>query len=354
MGAIVLLLCFNAGCTSVAYYGQATRGHLSILAQRQSLEDVITDSATPDAVKEKLKLVREIRKFASDSLLLPENNSYQSYVDLKRRYVVWNVFAAPALSLQPIESCFVIVGCLSYRGYYAKEDAEAFAEQLRQDGHDVYLGGVAAYSTLGWFDDPVLNTMLYWDDRRLARLIFHELTHQLLYVKDDAKFNESFATSFAEIGLQRWLINSSAAQTEDVNELLRKDKAREIDFIEILQHTQHRLKDIYASSSPSEDKFRDKQAAFAALLVDYEQFKQRWNGYAGYDDWMTKDLNNAKIASVATYHSYDDAFQHILNNVDNDIARFLNAVRAIAALDQDARHRCLRELTANKDYQCGT
>ena len=327
-------------------------GHLSMLSKRQPIEDVLAAPDVPEIVKTKLRLVQQVRRFASTELLLPDNNSYLSYADLKRRFVVWNVFATPALSLQPVESCFVVVGCLSYRGYYKEADARAFAAELRAAGNDVYIGGVAAYSTLGWFDDPVLNTMLYWDDRRLVRLIFHELTHQLLYVKNDTLFNESFATNFAEIGLRKWNERQKPAGLNNAQQTVDNDAAREIDFIAMIQRTQQTLANLYASTASDLKKREEKASIFSALQHEYAAFKQRWSNYDGYDDWMTTDLNNAKIASVVTYHSYDDAFKHLLEQSDHQLARFIEKVKSIAALDTERRHKCLETLSMDREHRC--
>lgn len=339
-----------SGCSAFSYYSQATRGHLAIIAKRQAIAKVLEDPNVSPQVKTKLELVRQIRAFASNKLALPDNDSYLSYVDIKQRYVVWNVFATPDLSLQPVESCFLVVGCLSYRGYYSEADAQNFAAELRATGYDVYVGGVAAYSTLGWFDDPVLNTMLYWDDRRLARLIFHELTHQLLYVKNDALFNESFATNFAEIGLEQWL---EANGPEKANEPDAADeREREIDFLSMIKQTRQQLASIYDATHDEPSKRKLKTATFRQLQQDYLAFKARWDGYSGYDEWMTKDMNNAKVSSVVTYHSYDKAFRHLLNQAGGKLNLFVDKVRDIAALDETARHRCLHMLNTDEHYQC--
>jgi predicted aminopeptidase len=349
-------------CTSIAYYSQATVGHLSLLIQRRPIDTVLQDPALDNEIKAKLREVQKIRDFASNSLSLPDNDSYRSFADIKRQYVVWNVFATPSLSLTPIESCFFVVGCLSYRGYYAESDARAFGDELRAAGHDVYVGGVAAYSTLGWFDDPVLNTMFYWDNRRLAKLIFHELTHQLLYVKNDALFNESFATGFAELGLQRWLQENTAqapslgqANSEQTLAALpaspNDEKTRETAFIEMLLDTQEQLKALFSGTLSDQEKLRDKALIFSELRGEYKRFKERFS-YSGYDTWMSEDLNNAKISSVVTYHSYDNAFKHLLQQVDNDIDQFITVVKAIAALQAEARHECLVKLTTDQQHRC--
>src|SRR5687767_14758623 len=203
--AAILCLALIAGCQSLAYYTQAIGGHLKVLAQARPVEDWLTDPATPPELKERLQTARRIREFASKTLKLPENNSYLAYADLERPYVVWNVFAAPEFSVEPRAECFPFAGCVSYRGFYSEHDARRHAEKLRAAGYDVYVGGVPAYSTLGWSDDPLLSTFIRYPDAQLARLVFHELAHQLVYAKNDTTFNESFAVAVEEEGVKRWL-----------------------------------------------------------------------------------------------------------------------------------------------------
>ncbi len=196
-----------SGCSNFGYYSQAIIGHLSIQVNLVPVADIIADSDTPPELKNQLEKVVEMRAYASEHLFLPSNASYSSYTDLKRPYVLWNVVAAPEFSLEPRQWCFPFAGCVQYRGYYAKEDAQVFAAELNKDGDDIYVGGVAAYSTLGWFADPMLNTILFRDDVSLAGLIFHELAHQQLYVKNDSAFNEGFAKTVELEGVRRWLLN---------------------------------------------------------------------------------------------------------------------------------------------------
>ena len=195
IGASAVVLLFQSGG---CYYMQAISGHSDLMSRRQPVDEVIADEAVPEEIRVKLALVQEARDFAVTELLLPDNDSYRSYADLERDYVVWNVFAAPEFSLEPVTWCFPVAGCVAYRGYFDEEDARAKAEQMREDGFDVATGGIPAYSTLGRFDDPVLNTMMRWRDTDLVATIFHELAHQVLYVKDDTAFNESFATAVEE------------------------------------------------------------------------------------------------------------------------------------------------------------
>jgi len=340
LAARVLVLGFTvvlaSGCSTIAYYRQAIGGHLDIMCRRVDVEKVVHDPGTDPELRRQLELVARARGFASETLLLPDNDSYRSYVDIGRPFVVWNVFAAPELSLDPIRSCFLFVGCLSYRGYFDEKAAENAARVLRAEGNDVFVGGVAAYSTLGWFDDPVLNTMLTWGDVRLVEVIFHELAHQLIYVDDDSVFNESFATAVAEFGIQMWLAKEPAALA-----IYAENELRENAFYALLLDFQERLEALYRSDVGDAEKRERKSALYASLVADYEALKLTWAGYTGFDEWMYTDLNNAKIASVATYRNYVPAFRTILKEADHDLERFYAAVRALASESPERRQQCL-------------
>ena len=203
---------------------------------------VIEDAASPQPLHDKLALALKAREFASNELGLPRNRSYRGYADLERPFVVWNVFAAPEFSIRPAQWCFVMAGCVSYRGYFAKADAQAFASETAEGGFDVYVGGVPAYSTLGWFADPVLNTFIHYSAAEVARLIFHELSHQVVYVKDDSVFNESFAVTVEREGLKRWLAKHGTERDRGVLEKMRKQRA---DFITLIQAYRARLDALY-------------------------------------------------------------------------------------------------------------
>ena len=197
-----------SGC----YLLQAAGGQMEISAKREPIAEVIADAATPPQLRARLEYVANARDFASRELGLPDNESYRSYADLDRPYVVWNVFAAPEFSVEPRRWCFPIAGCVVYRGYFSEEAAQHYASRLRRRGDDAAVGGVAAYSTLGHFKDPVLSTMLGWSDAQLAATLFHELAHQVVYVPGDSEFNESFATVVEEAGLERWLTERRRSQ----------------------------------------------------------------------------------------------------------------------------------------------
>lgn len=284
---------------SVGYYWQSARGHINLLQSARPISEVIADPATPQALRNKLQFVREVRSYATQELGLPDNGSYQKYVDLKRPFVVWNVVAAPELSLRLRQWCFVVVGCVTYRGYYSKADADAFAKMYREQGDDVQVGGVPAYSTLGYLDDPVLSSFIGYPEGELARLIFHELSHQVVYIKDDTTFNESFATAFETLAVNQWLAQKANPVIEAQYKAFDQ---RRTDFVALLKRYRKQLDDAYKVESSDDAKRAAKQAIFVALKAEYETIKRdRWEGFKGYDRFFAQDLGNAHLAAVATY-----------------------------------------------------
>lgn len=346
--AIALVLC-TSGCAAMSYYRQTLGGHWQVMQGRVPLSTAIADPKTLPATRTRLQSVEQIRAFAIEKLLLPDNRSYQSYSDIERPYVLWNVFAAPEFELKPLQSCFPIVGCMAYRGYYAEADARAYAEGLRAKGYDVHVGGVAAYSTLGWFSDPVLNTMLRWSEAELAGVIFHELAHQKLYVRDDSSFNESFASAMQEEGLHRWLTQrNDPNQTREV----LADRQRKEDFVALVGVTRARLQQLYGSGQAPEQMRQSKAQVFNEMQAEYERLKQDWGGYAGYDNWFKMNLNNAKLLAVATYQEWVPAFRQMLIHADGDLARFYADAELAARLPPDNRRHWLsgwRALAAGDD-----
>ncbi|MGH8659563.1 MAG: aminopeptidase, partial [Gammaproteobacteria bacterium] len=319
-----LALC-HSGCATMAYYSQAITGHVRVMAAVQPISRVVADPNTPDALRDRLTTIERVRRFATDHLSLPGNASYRSYADIGREFVLWNVFAAPEFSLEPIKSCFPFAGCVTYRGYFNERSARAFAERLRAQGNDVYVGGVVAYSTLGWFDDPVLNTMLGWSELRVARLIVHELAHQKLYIKHDSAFNEAFATTVERVGVGRWLRFEGDKKAQVAFE---REQAREAEFIALALGTRAKLASIYASDLDLRDKRKAKSSALDEMRQAYRGFRVKWNGLSGYDEWMAEDLNNAKFVSLLTYHEHTKAFETLFENVGNDLPRFYELARA--------------------------
>jgi len=329
-----------AGCSTLGYYTQAAQGQISLLADSRPIDDVIADPATTPQLKTRLATARQIRAYAVAKLALPDNKSYRNYTALSRPYVVWNVVATPALSLKPIQWCFPVAGCVNYRGYYGKEDAAAYAKELRDAGYDVQVGGVSAYSTLGYFNDPLISTFINYPDAELARLIFHELSHQVVYVAGDSQFNESFASAVEEAGVEQWL-QQFGNDTMRANYL--KYTARRQDFLQLLLACRRALDANYKSKASDAAKLAEKARLFARLQSDYAQLKVQWGGYAGYDRFFAEPLSNAHLAAVATYSDFVPAFRALLKK-SGSFSAFYGAARRLADLDKTARHQRLMAL----------
>jgi predicted aminopeptidase len=334
LAALAPLLC---GCDTLRYYSQAVSGQLDLMRRAAPIDEQLGRDAVPAALKAKLQAVLRIREFASRELGLPDNGSYKRYADLGRQYALWNVFAAPEFSLEPVSSCFVLVGCVSYRGYFREADAQAEGAALRAQGYDVYVGGVPAYSTLGWFDDPVLNTFIQYPEAGLARLMFHELAHQVLYVKNDTRFNESFAATVEQAGVERWLAQSGSDSDRAVYERLQKMKNG---FVALILKYRATLEQYYRQDLPVEQKRLGKARRFAEMEEEYRQLKASWGGFSGYDRWFAGKPNNATLASVALYTELVPAFRAMLDHEGGNLWRFYAAVKELARLskeDRDAR-----------------
>ena len=339
------ILIFSAltvsACSSFGYYMDLMAGHSELLEQRKPVVDILAEEETKPKLRKLLETSQKIRDFASNELYLPENDSYRLYADLKRPYAVWNVVAAKEFSTKSKKWCFIIVGCLSYRGYYSKEEATAFANELKAQGYDVYVGGASAYSTLGWFDDPLLNTMMYKSEARRAGIIFHELAHQVVYIDNDSAFNEAFATTVEQEGIRKWLARKG--KNDKYQEYLR-DKHRDSQWNQLLQDTRKQLKEIYKTKGNNEEKRLAKQQVFSDLQKKYQQLKKSWNGYNVYDKWMNQDLNNAHLLLVATYHDLVPTFKAILKNENYDMKKFYVAVEKYGQLDKEKRNEQLKQI----------
>ncbi len=340
LAAAVLAAGPLGGCGTAAYYGQALSGQLEVLASRRPIGAVLDDPATPAPLRERLEQVQALRRFAVEALALADKGSFTTFAALGRRYVLWNVFATPELSLQPRRWCYPVAGCFHYRGYFAQTRARALAERLAAAGHDVYVGGVSAYSTLGWFADPVLDTMLHGDAVQLARVIFHELAHERLYFSGDTDFNEAFATAVAEVGVQRWAAQLPPPQADEARIAGARDRA----FMALVLATRDELAALYASDLDAQAMRQGKAAHLAALVRRYERWKSRWNGYTGYDAWVYTDLNNAKLAAVASYHALVPAFEALLERLDAQLPRLYTTLESLRALSPHERHACLAAL----------
>ena len=324
-------------CETISYYGQAAKGQVSLLWARQSIASILKEDSLASETRRKLELVLRVREFAEQQLLLDAGDSYLSYVQLNRPYVLWNVFAAPEFSTQAINWCYPIAGCVSYRGYFSEQAAARSADALSQQSYDVYVGGVDAYSTLGWFNDPLNSAILRRSDQRLIALVFHELAHQKLYVAGDTRFNESFATFVEQEGLRRWYL--AHAQT-DLEQALEKEAKIEEAFVAMVLKYRDQLNALY-SQSISEERMRERKAAVqTAMREEYAQFRTDWD-YAGYDRWFAGPLNNAQLSTVASYNELVPAFAQILVQEQGDLSRFYRAVLELAELPYEARSELL-------------
>jgi predicted aminopeptidase len=353
--AVVLVGGLGA-CSTMGYYSQSIGGHLGVLRAARPIDDWLDDPATPEALRARLAKVRAMRRFAAEELGLPDNRSYTTYADLKRPYVVWSVFATPELSLRLRQWCFPIIGCVAYRGYYSKADADAFAADLRSAGDDVYVGGIPAYSTLGFTTDPVLSTFIGFPEGEVARLIFHELAHQVLYVGGDTTFNESFAVAVEEEGVKRWFAHEAriaGAQDEAAVLANRLSVDRKRAFVALLTRHRTALEQAYEHADGDAAKRAAKTAEFAALRADYEAQKgdpaSALYGYFGYDRYFALPLNNANLAAVATYTQRVPAFAKLIADDGGDLPRFYKDVEALAALPEAERNARLDALAATAE-----
>ena len=348
--AAASLLALVGGCTNFSYYLQAMSGQLELWQRTRAIDEVVAEPGTALPLKEKLQRTLAMREFASRELALPDNASYKQYADLGRQYVVWNVFAAPEFSLEPVQWCFPFAGCVGYRGYFSETEAEQFARQLAADKRDVYVGGVAAYSTLGWFADPILNTFAHYPDVLLARLIFHELAHQVVYVADDTVFNESFAVTVEREGLRRWLARNGTDQDREAFTLM---STRREGFVRLIGAYRERLATLYKSSLGPEPMRAQKQRIFGEMHADYQRLKVEWGGYGGYDRWFAQKPNNAHFVSISIYTQMVPAFEGLLQQHGGNLVRFYDAVRQLAALPREQRTARLKALQEDAPSMAG-
>jgi len=347
IGAVVLAaaaVLATSGCSNLAYYAQSVNGHLALVQSARPVPEWLADPQTPPALKERLALSQRIRDFAVSDLLEPDNASYRRYGDLKRGAAVWNVVAAPELSLQLRTWCFPVVGCVGYRGYYDQAAAEALAGELRAKGLEVSVYGVPAYSTLGklphfdWLADPLLNTFIAYPEGELARLIFHELAHQVAFAPGDTVFNESFATAVERIGGAKWLAEHASAQARDEYE---RYESRRQDFRLLTAQYRDKFNALYSSSASDADKRAGKAVLMQQLRADYETLKaERWGGFSGYDGWFVR-ANNASFGVLAAYNELVPAFERLFEREGRDFPRFYAEVKRLAALPYAERRAAL-------------
>lgn len=334
-----------AGCAQLGYFVQAAHGQFSLLSEAKPIDDWLADPAVEDKLKGKLTKVREIRRFAARELGLPDNGSYTTYADLKRPYVLWNVMATTEFSLEPKQWCFPVAGCVNYRGYYNKDDAQAYAAELRSNHYDVQVGGVRAYSTLGFFNDPVLSTFIQFPEGELARIVFHELAHQVAYASGDSKFNESFAVAVEEAGVERWMAKHG---DEKMRKAYAEYEGRKRDFLALMLKTRKALEENYERDVSDKEKRRVKAEIFQQLQDEYQTLKASWGGYSGYDRFFAEPLSNAHLSAIATYHDFVPGFRALLAKEKN-FSKFYATVKGLAALDKKDRHQRLAALAESSE-----
>jgi predicted aminopeptidase len=335
-GLWVVLL---SGCSSVSYYGQLASGQWQLLQAREPVAKVIADPARPQPLRDHLVQSQKARTFASEQLHLPDNQSYRLYADIGRTYVVWNVFATQEFSLAAQNHCFPIAGCVAYRGYYSQGAARGEAALLKQQGMDVSIGGVEAYSTLGWFNDPIMSSMLSWGDERLATLIFHELAHQRFYVKDDTEFNESFATFVEQEGTRQWRVARGLAPIGSAA-LQQRDQ-----FTRLVLDTRKRLETLYAQPLAADAMRRAKAAEFERLRSEYRQVRDsQWGGDKRYDAWVNQPMNNARLLPFGLYDQWVPAFAALFRQEGENWLKFYAAVERMGQLPVAQRKAALRQL----------
>jgi predicted aminopeptidase len=339
-------LCLS-GCADLGYYWQSVSGHIQMMYAAGPVEDWLADAHTPAQLKSRLALAQRIRGFAVTELKLPDNASYHRYANLHRRAVVWNVVAAPEFSLTLKTWCFPVAGCVGYRGYFSEDEAGLEAEQLKNQGFETSVYGVPAYSTLGWMNwaggDPLLNTFIAYPEGELARLIFHELAHQVVYAQDDTSFNESFATAVERLGSRRWLDSQASGEYAVFD-------GRRQQFRALALATRRKLSAIYkekeAATQSAREQAASKLLAMKHFREEYAQLKASWGSYSGYDRWVAR-ANNASFGALAAYDDLVPGFEALFVREGRDWPRFYDAVKRLASLSRDERHQALKTENAH-------
>jgi len=336
---LVLVSASLLSCETLQFYSQAVRGQLAIVMNREDIQRLLDGGELDARLAGVFREVMDIRRFAAGELLLPVDENYASYVDVEREHVVWNVFAAPEFSTDPISWCFPIAGCVTYRGYFSEQGALRYATALEAEGYDVYTGGVDAYSTLGWFDDSLLSTVISRDNHQLAGLIFHELAHQVVYVPGDTTFNESFATAVEREGVRRWLLTTGREQLIKRADL---NQRRQREFVALVTEYRQRLQTLYDTELDIDAMRNGKSMIQSELRGAYSNLKTEWGGYSGYDDWFSRSLNNAQLVTVSSYNDLVPHFDALLARLKGDLARFYAEVEALGKLDTESRQARLQ------------
>lgn len=342
MKVIRVLLIFHVlltpGCSTLGYYGQTIAGQMELLRKQQAVGSLLSDARISPELKQKLMEIQSILDYAHTELGLPDNGSYRQYADLGRDYIVWNVFAAPEFSLEPKQWCYLWIGCTRYRGYFHQQEADAYARTLRQTGWEVSVNGVNAYSTLGWLRDPLLSTMMRRENWEIARLLFHELAHQILYIPDETGFNEAFADAVAGIGLRRWLADKHPDQLLTVNAALQQEES----LYDLLFNVRDRFVRLYQSGLPESVMREQKMQLHADLQKEYQALKSQWNNDNRYDRWINSGINNASLAALSTYRDLVPAFENAFRAQDYDLTRFYKWVGQLVQCNREQRLEVLQ------------
>jgi predicted aminopeptidase len=339
--ALTLPLVATAACGTLRYYAHVGRGEASLLAHRRPVSKIVADEDADPALRGRLSQAEAARRFASDRLHLPRNRSYTTYVDLGRPYVTWNVFAAPEFSVGPVTHCFPIAGCVAYLGFFDREAAEREAGRLARDGDDTAIEGAAAYSTLGWFADPILSSMLRWSDDELDGVIFHELAHQEVYAKDDTAFNESYATFVQREGLREWRAARGLPPADD------DEAAHDEAFSMLVLDLREQLRALYAREIGDADKRAAKRREIEAFRERYRRLRDaQWNGDRRYDSWVDEPINNARLIPFGLYDRWVPAFAELFETSGGRWKAFHERARKLARLPRDERDRRLDALLA--------
>lgn len=330
----VICLLLLAACSDSGYLLQCSKGHLDLMSRARPIDALLASDTISAELRSDLSKIVQLRDFAVHSLDLPDSGSYKEYADLNRPFAVWNLVAAPELSLDLQQWCYPIAGCVTYRGYFTESLARQEADRYENQGFDVYVYGVKAYSTLKWFDDPVLNTFFSGDDLQLAALLFHEMAHQVVYLPGETSFNESFAKTVEMEGVRRWLINTDSTDLWDV---YQTREARSAQFHTMLDGIRGRLRKVYNAKIDDERKKAEKIRILDSAKEEYAALKAGWGGSSSFDGWIQSDLNNARLSSMSTYYGLVPVFQSMLQSYGNDLQKFYAGVAALVALDTKAR-----------------
>jgi predicted aminopeptidase len=329
------------GCAELSYYGHAAAGQFEVIHNRRPIPEVIADPQTSTSVRERLQYIEQAHEFAIRELHLPDSDSYRSYSDVGRPYVLWNVFATQELSLQQKQWCYPFLGCQAYRAFFNEQYAHELAAELQAQGWDVYVAPSPAYSTRGWFADPIYNPVLRYPAIDSAAILFHELAHEKIYLQNDSQANESFAMTVQLEGVRRWLAHQQQVDSFDEYAM---DSQRDNEFVELLISYREKLMELYASQKQDRHKRATKRRILNRLRRAYLVLKESWDGYAGYDHWFEKRLNNAVLAPVGTYHQDVPVFQALLEQHQGDLPSFYQAAEQLAQMDAEQRRQELNVL----------